>query len=284
MKISAVTVIYNPDFNVLANISTYVNSVEKLYIVDNSEVKNIQFLNKLKEYLHIEYIDIQGNKGIAHALNVGCNKAINDGYDWILTMDQDSAATPKMLENMFDYLDNVTNMDDISIIAPFHSNSYHTECKSNEPYSKVLAAMTSGNLLKLTNYKEIGPFKEDLFIDYVDNDYCLRSNRMGYKIIQVNNAILKHNLGELKQHRIFWKTFFSTNHSAIRRYYAFRNRIYIIKTYKRYFPEYCKLEKSRFLIDFIVVILYEKDKFQKIKMMLLGIKDALKNKYGKFND
>lgn len=28
-----------------------------------------------------------GNQGIAHALNVGAQKAIEDGADWLLTMD-----------------------------------------------------------------------------------------------------------------------------------------------------------------------------------------------------
>ena len=284
MKISAVVVLYNPDKNVLENISSYVDSVDSLYMVDNSEKKNDSLIVSLCENTKIVYCDNQGNQGIAHALNIGCNKAIDDGYDWILTMDQDSVVTPNMLDNMFNYLEYVTNMNHISIIAPFHSNPYHSESFSDETYSEILATMTSGNLLNLTNYKQIGPFREDLFIDYVDNEYCLRGRRKGYKVIQVNNAILKHNLGELKQHKVLWKRFYSTNHSSIRRYYAFRNRIYIIHEYKNDFRDYCKFEKSRFIVDIIIVILYEKEKLQKIKMMFLGIKDGLRNKYGKFND
>lgn len=283
-NISALVVLYDPDQNVIDNISSYFDSVDKIYAVDNSDEKNIVLVNKLQENLKFIYIDNQGNKGIAHALNVGCNKAISDGYEWILTMDQDSAATPNMLDNMLDYLAHAPNINNISIIAPFHANPYHTEYISNESYSEVLTTMTSGNLLNLTNYKQIGPFREELFIDYVDNEYCLRANTMGYKVIQVNNAILNHNLGELKQHKVLWKSFFSTNHSPIRRYYAFRNRIYIIKTYKYDFPKYCNFEKSRFIVDFIIVMLYEKQKLQKLKMMFLGIQDALKNKYGKCND
>lgn len=283
-KISAVVILYNPEICVLDNITTYVDNVDKLYIVDNSEQKNIFFIDKIKNYQNAHYIDNQGNQGIAHALNVGANKAIDDGYEWILTMDQDSVATPGMLDNMLDYFAHAADINHISIIAPFHANSYHPECTSNEPYSEVLSTMTSGNLLNLKLYEKIGPFIAELFIDYVDNEYCLRSKLKGCKVIQVNNAILKHNLGELKQHKILWKSFFSTNHSPIRRYYAFRNRIYIIKTYKYDFPEYCKMEKSRFFIDFFVILFYEKKKLQKFKMMALGIKDGLRNKYGKFND
>lgn len=284
LKIAAVVILYNPEDNVFNNIFSYINNIDILFIVDNSEEKNKNLISLLQENSKTVYIDNQGNQGIAHALNVGCNRAIDDGYDWILTMDQDSIVTPNMLDNMFKYFTYTNNMNNISIVAPFHSNPYHIENTSDDTYTEVLTTMTSGNLLNLTNYKQIGPFKEELFIDYVDNDYCLRSNRKGYKVIQVNNAILKHNLGDLKQHKVLWKRFYSTNHSPIRRYYAFRNRVNIIKTYKHDFPKYCNFEKSRFIVDFIIVVLYEKQKLQKFKMMFLGIRDALRNKYGKFND
>ncbi len=282
-SIAAVVVLYNPESNMLDNILSYINNAEILFVVDNSDKKNETIISVLQENPKIIYQDNKGNQGIAHALNVGCNKAIDHGYDWILTMDQDSSATPYMIEQMVDCLKHFRSMDNISIVTPFHASSYHVESTSTKPYTEVLAPMTSGNLLNLVVYKQIGPFREELFIDYVDNDYCLRSKTRGYEIIQVNNAILEHKLGDLKQHRILWKTFYSTNHSPIRRYYAFRNRIYMINTYKNDFPAYCKYERNRFFIDFIIVLLYEQKKLQKFKMMFLGIRDALRNKYGKFN-
>lgn len=282
-KIYGVVVLYNPESSVIDNVLSYNRELNALYIIDNSDVKNNKIVEKIKKLENCIYIDNHGNKGIAHALNVGAKLAIKNGAKWLLTMDQDSTAAPNMLDNMLDYLVHAPNIDNISIVAPFHSNPYHTEYISNEPYSEVLTTMTSGNLLNLKTYKEIGPFREELFIDYIDNEYCLRSKLKGCNVIQVNNAILKHNLGELKQHKVLWKRFYSTNHSPIRRYYAFRNRIYIIKTYKYYFPKYCNFEKSRFMVDFVIVILYEKQKLQKLKMMFFGIRDGLRNKYGKFN-
>lgn len=282
-SVAGVVVLYNPEDAVLANVNSYIDEIDLLYIVDNSDKKNDILIATLRTYKKIVYLDNQGNQGIAHALNVGCKMAIDHGYDWVLTMDQDSIVTNTMIDKMLEYLAHAPNKENISIVTPFHSNPYHPESTAREPYSEVLTTMTSGNLLNLANYKEIGPFREELFIDYVDSEYCLRGRFKGYKVIQINNATLKHNLGELRQHKLFWKTFYSTNHSPIRKYYAYRNRIYITKAYKNNFSEYCKFEQSRFFVDFVIILLLEKEKLQKIKMMFLGIKDGLRNKYGKFN-
>ncbi len=278
--ITAIIVLYNPDHSVMENIESYIDRVDKVYVVDNSEYKNNFLIKELQKNKKIKYIDNKGNRGIAHALNVGADNAIKDGYNLLLTMDQDSKVTSNMISYMLPFLDKNNN----AIVSPYHASQYISESLKGSDSSFVLTTMTSGNLLNLRLYKKIGPFREKLFIDYVDNEYCLRANKHGYKIVQVNNAILKHNLGNLRQHRILWKTFHSTNHSPIRRYYAFRNRIYMINTYKNDFPAYCKYERNRFFIDFIIVLIYEKEKLQKFKMMFLGIRDGLKNKYGKFHD
>ena len=85
MKICGVVVWYNPDK--VSNIKSYLNHLDKLYIVDNSNNNNFELTKNLGE---ITYIPLLCNKGIAYALNVGLKKALDEKYDFILTMDQDS--------------------------------------------------------------------------------------------------------------------------------------------------------------------------------------------------
>lgn len=40
----------------------------------------------------------------------------------------------------------------------------------------------------------------DLFIDSVNHEYCLRLQKNGYKVIQLNTAIFEHNLGNRTEH------------------------------------------------------------------------------------
>lgn len=279
--ISAVVVLYNPDKNVLQNIYSYIDVIDILYAVDNSDQKNSDLIASLLKHPKIHYIDNDGNRGIAQALNTGAIKAIEQGYAWLLTMDQDSRAHPAMLEHMIQYIHN-NQVDEISIVAPFHANIYHSNFPSKEAYTPVLTTMTSGNLLNLNVYNKIGGFLEELFIDYVDNEYCLRSHLHNYKIIQINQAILHHNLGDLKKHRLLWKDVYSTNHSPLRRYYIFRNRCKIISLYGTYFSKYNKYEISRFFVDIIIVLLYEQHKQAKLKMMLRGYMDCKRGIVGKY--
>lgn len=278
LKLAGVIVLYNPNQTVIENIESYIKDLDILFAIDNSEITNDTITAKIRAIPKVTYIYSGENKGIAHALNKGANKAIESGYEWLLTMDQDSSAHSNMVSDMVKYINN-----DISIITPFHANAYHQHSSSSEASSFILTTMTSGNLLNLSIYSKTKGFKEDFFIDYVDSEYCLQSHLMNHKIVQVNQSTLNHNLGALKRHQFLWKQFYSTNHSPIRRYYMTRNRLKIIKLYQKYFPEYCNFEKSRFFVDFIIVLLYEKQKLAKFRMMIRGYFDYKRNIFGKYN-
>lgn len=276
-KLCAVIILYNPDQNVINNISSYIYDLDKLYIIDNSDEKDIILVNKLKEYLNICYIDNHGNKGIAYALNVGCTAAIKNGYKWVLTFDQDSLVSLGMIEELLKYKAN-----NVAIISPFHADKYFPFNKTDTMIQEVLSVATSGNLLNLEIFEKIGRFEEKLFIDYVDIEYCLRANTSGYKILLVNNAILKHKLGEISQHEFLGKKFYTSNHNYLRRYYNARNRVYVYRKYS-FYHDYIKEDKKTFLKEVVKIVLFEKDKVKKVYYILLGLWDSMHQKFGKLN-
>ena len=89
-KIAAGIVTYNPDIDRLReNVEAVLPQVEYLYIIDNnsgnfSDWKNIFDENK------VGLTKLNLNVGIAKALNILMDKAGNDGYEWVLTLDDDS--------------------------------------------------------------------------------------------------------------------------------------------------------------------------------------------------
>jgi len=275
---AGVVVLYNPDEKVIQNIKTYRDVVDTLFVIDNSDTANKDLGAELTNTPKVNYIKMPHNMGIAAALNIACKKAIDNGFKWILTMDQDSSASTGMVEKLLAY----TTDDNIAIISPYHANRYSPLPDTDEKFSELISAMTSGNLLNLDLYRTIGPFAESLFIDFVDHDYCLCARRLGYKIIQVNDAILEHNLGNLRQHRFFMTSLYSTNHPPIRKYYIFRNRAFMIQKYKYDFPDFCKREFRRFFTDVLVVVCFEQDKVKKLKMMYKGVRDFLHGKTGAY--
>ena len=280
MKINGVVVLYNPEKSILENIHSYIDELEVLYIVDNSESKNNDLILELKKINKCQYIDNEGNKGIAHALNVGAKLAIENDADWLLTMDQDSKFMDDSLNILLNYIkQNICK--DIGILSPFHNITNNSNLAHETV--EVDTVMTSGNLLNLKAYIEIGGFLEKLFIDYVDNEYCLRLKVNDFKILQVENVFLKHSLGAMKSKKLFGKTIYYTNHNYMRRYYITRNSLYVWNIYQKEFANYVKNDKKRNFINIVKILFLEKEKYIKFRSILCGIIDFYKNTFGKFN-
>ncbi len=228
----------------------------------------------------IDYHFLGENKGIAYALNFACKNALKENFEWILTMDQDSKFEQNNLKEMFDKFLKIPNIDGIGIVSPVHQyieNKKYKNSTSGQLYKEIEATMTSGNLLNLEIWCKLNGFKEEFFIDEVDHEYCLRLKKYGFKVIQIKNVFLKHHLGRSRTYRFLWKKKVVTHHSPLRRYYITRNRLFMIKLY----PYLIKSYTENIVEDFFKILLYEKEKKLKIKMMFYGVSDYLKGKNGK---
>lgn len=178
------------------------------------------------------------------------------------------------------------NNSKIGIISPNvidENKGGPVEVMNNEvEYPTV--AITSGSLINVKIGIKIGGFLEKLFIDYVDHEFCLRLRLKGYEIIKLKDAKIYHTLGDIKVKSILGLKLTTTNHSALRRYYYFRNSIYVHKKYYKYYRRWCNKDIMRELRVLVGIVLFEKDKINKLKNIYMGINDGLKSKYGKFID
>ena len=279
--IASVVVLYNPESDVLKNIATYSGQVSKVYAVDNSDAPP-PFLDQLRQATNVEYIPLHKNRGISTALNVGAEKALSEGYTFLLCMDQDSTASPDMVPTLL--ADGPRDRADLGILSPFHSIAVQVAPPPGKPvYQNVLTVWTSGSLLNLNAYKQVGPFKEDYFIDFVDHEYCMRLNLAGYKIYKVNTAILKHNIGtDIQKKRLLWLELIASNHSPLRRYYITRNRLRLASEMGKWFPEFFWDDKKKMVAEVLTILFFEKERLKKISMMLQGIWDYTRNIKGKY--
>jgi rhamnosyltransferase len=235
-SIAGMIVLFQPAMVVLKNVMTYIDQVEKLYVLDNSTVYNQSLINQLKLIRKIEYINNGGNQGIAHALNRGCNRALADGFEWILTMDQDTSVPGDMIKSFLDFAGTRT-FENIGILCPSHSK---IPVENQEKFIEVKETITSANLLRLFAFKETGGFKEDLFIDYVDHEFCMRLRKKDFLIYESTNIKVIHELGELLTKVFFGRAFSITYHSPLRLYYIVRNGFAVSRMY----PENKDFKKS----------------------------------------
>ncbi|MDD2358072.1 MAG: glycosyltransferase family 2 protein [Thiovulaceae bacterium] len=277
MQIAGVLVLYHPDNNILLNIKSYIDSVDKLYVIDNSENKNNELTHQVKALSNkCIYIDNNGNQGIAQALNLGARLAIEDGASWLLTMDQDSQFNENNLDTMIEEIKDCSLEDNIVLLSPMHLQKEIDNYKMYYDY----ITMTSGNLIKLKVLQQLGGFEEKLFIDCVDTDYCLRIKQYGFKIKRFKNILLEHELGQKQTNRYF--TF--AQHNYIRSYYMMRNRLYLWNKYSDVYSDYIRYEKLITIKAIIKIILLESDKLKKLKMIYRGYRDYERNIFGKYNE
>ena len=285
-KVAAIIVSYNRDSNLFDSGNLLLNQVEKVIIVDNgSKEKYVKYIKSINED-KIEIILNKENLGIATALNIGVRKALENGYEWILTMDQDSKASPDMVKKMFNVYNSINReerKDILSIFPNFVDERIQSieENSNMNSYEYVDADITSGNLLRKEVFEKVGFFDDSLFIDLVDTDFCMRLNEKGIKMIKIRDAVLYHSLGESKTIKGILGSFNTSNHSALRRYYMTRNRFYIWEKYKGLNSFTLNRDKKLFKKEFVKIILGEKDKVNKIKMVLRGYKDYKKGIQGK---
>ncbi|MCU8456892.1 glycosyltransferase [Vibrio vulnificus] len=275
MKLMGVVVLYNPDRDVIYNIETYIDHVEKLFVVDNSDNKKHQYQRDIQELSDkIELIQLGENLGIATALNLGVNRCIENGASHALTMDQDSKFEK---HGFYNYVKKIEQDLEISQVG-----IYCTSVKYSNVVEYPKVAITSGNIISLESYQRVGGFEDKLFIDAVDYVYSFAVRTTGFKIKKFGDILLIHKLGEPKIVKFFnGKTLKFNTHSAVRRYYMTRNSLYFWKKYFWNDPVFMSKKMFMFSRNLLEIIAVSDNKAENIKHLIKGVYHFMIGKYGK---
>ena len=277
--VAATVILYNSPPGCAANLNTYRNQVQKLYIIDNSPTPTDWVMVNYKNDQAVIYQHFPQNFGIATALNTAAQLAISDGFTYLLTMDDDSQAPIDLVNNMLTYLATV-DAKSIGIVSPRHvlSTAMNQAIKSLKA-TPVLTTMTSGNLLNLRVYEQVGPFRDDLFIDVVDHEFDLRLNQSGYQLIELPALQLTHRLGEQK--RIYFTRLTYISHSPTRNYYLVRNSLVVAILYWQHYPFYLLTALLTIGIETAKAALFEDERLLRLQLIYKAITDGLWKRMGK---
>lgn len=272
--VGSCTVLYNPNESVLTNLNSYSNCVDVSVVVDNSDTKN-EISQSLKNDPNFIYIDMDGNKGIAAALNKGIEYLNSKNIDFALTMDQDSLFPTKYYPNILKLVNKYTT--DYSVIGL----NFNQDNGGLDEIIEVPYWITSGNFVNISDFMSVGGLMNELFIDYVDFELGYKFKKNGFKICYLKDFSLKHTIGNPIEIHLFGKTYYAMNHSPIRYYYRYRNAYYLYHFVDRQFfkKEYYK----EMIVNTLKMLIYEKNQKVKFSMIRKGIQDAKCKKMGKFN-
>jgi rhamnosyltransferase len=228
MNIAGVVILYHPDIQQLSeNIQTYLKGLKQLYVYDNSETKTPGIEEALfKLDPSIQYHYFSANEGIAKRLNQAIEQATLNQYDFLLTMDQDSSFKDGDFDQYTSYIQSST----YSNVAQFGVNCQPDFTIPKDQPEEALTLITSGSILNLSLTKNIGSFKEDFFIDFVDAEFSYRVIQNGYINLMFSNIALNHALGKLVEGRgvVNFKKTLRITHTPVRVYYIIRNGLYLL--------------------------------------------------------
>lgn len=289
VKICAIIVTYNIGKVFLENFNATKAQVDEVIIIDNNSTSPTKaMLSNLENQAKI--IHLKANKGLAYAQNIGIEFVINNNYKWALFLDHDSKIAPNMVYNL---LESYNKFQDpaIRLLAPNiveqnieHQTKYFQlinpykfvrKSLTNEEYINPLFVINSGSLIYVDTFREIGFFREDFFIDYIDIEFCLRLHKAGMKILLAKKAEIYHKLGDKTLHHFLGKKVITTNHNSLRRYYIFRNRSYLWRRYFTKMPAYIVFDLTASINDIVKIILFEKQKLTKLKNIIKGLSDSI---------
>jgi rhamnosyltransferase len=290
-KLCAIMVTYNPDAALERNIRAMLPQVDKLIIVDNGSALPIRaHIETIASSCAVQVIWNKENLGLATALNIGIRSAfVSDNFAWIATFDQDSRVAAGFRDAMLQAYLACPYRQSVGIIGPRHVEltenstaglSHHEE---HDRFREITAVMQSGTFLSTEALRSCGLFDDSFFIDYVDFELCLRIRKNGLRIIEAPNATIVHRLGNPSRHNRFGRTFTVCNHSALRRYYAARNRFRI---YFRYlFSDFAWICHDIWLWskELIKLVLFEEDRAKKLAYIARGGWDALRGRGGMYS-
>lgn len=283
MKIAAVVILYHPAKDAILNIKTYYDQVDKIFVFDNTE-KESAIKDELLKLSKVKFTQDFKNEGIAKRLNEACTMAIKEGYEWILTMDQDSNFSQQAISYYMDCFNTYVNKEKVAMFGTFRSREIIPnipECKPKE----VQDMITSGSLLNLSLFYEIGSFDELLFIDLVDNEYCARARIKKFSIISFSNIHLVHELGKQVYNSSIKSLFLIKKkkeiHSPLRCYYMYRNMFYIENKYKDIDRNFTKRVRKDVIARIKMNLLYGREISKIMKYLKAAKEDFKQNKMGR---
>ena len=272
--ITAGIVTFNPDLDRLKeNVNAILPQVDRVIIFDNGSENRESIEQEYQDRAAI--IKSEKNVGIAAALNGLMKKSEELGATWMISLDQDSVCSQNFCEQMRTYL---YKEDNFGIVAPVivDRNVGIVGHNPEKEYKSVRTCITSGAFTKVKVWQEIGGYDESMFIDSVDFEFCYRVRKAGYKVIQVRNVQLLHEIGNSEKRKFLFWTIDVKNHSAFRKYYIARNNVYY--PLKHHLWLRFIRGNIRNIELLATVILYENDKRIKIKKLISGWKNGLINK------
>lgn len=304
-RVDAVVVTYYPDLALLGGLlRALAPQVGRIHVVDNTPVGDTRLEIMLAESssIDVRLIRLGTNMGIAKALNEGINAARDCGATHVLLSDQDSLPAPDMVSALLRTWNELRTQGiqvgvvgptftDINtgLTSPFQASVPgkffygHLRPDVGRPVVEALTLITSGSLLPLAALDDVGPMREDFFIDHVDIEWCHRARARGWKLFGTGAATMFHRMGDasLRVWYFGWRQ--ESAYSPLRMYYRMRNFVSLCRSPA--IDARWKLRNAWYWLGFVYShAVFGPQKRGSVRMALRGLSDGLRGRLGPWRD
>ena len=197
----AVVVTYHPDEHLVRNLTRLLEQVDRVLIVDNTPGElDLPPLRRALMLAGVDIVRMGHNVGVASALNVVVREMKTGGFEWLLTLDQNTLLRSDHLALVHQAVEN-TVVPEVDLVGVNYEIAGQPMASEGEGAVETPAVITPGTLLRAACAHACGPFRDDYFIDSVDTEYSLRARRLGFSVWITERIGMEHGLGQVTTRR-----------------------------------------------------------------------------------
>jgi rhamnopyranosyl-N-acetylglucosaminyl-diphospho-decaprenol beta-1,3/1,4-galactofuranosyltransferase len=293
--VCAIVVTYNRQAllrECLAALAGQVPPVDQVLVVDNASTDGTRELLR-EAFPDLPVLALPRNVGGAGGFHAGMKWAYRQGFDWLWLMDDDGRPAPDCLARLLAH-----RRPNAALVPVQQDSSGHRYgialwqrrevdvtadiVERGQPFSADFLFRFVGPLINRTVVEQVGLPNEAFFIWFDDLEYALRfHSKTTVEIIAVPDAIFFHDFGgQSREVRLLGRRSLRNRQPAWKLYYGARNHLYTLIRTRRNLREILVFFRGeiRFVIGEIV---YEPDRWERVRMRLLGYRDGAIGRLGK---
>jgi len=200
---AVVVVTFEPDLALLAiNLTRLKAAAGPVVVFDNSDPGSVaEAVRAVCRAAGVGYLGGAGNVGVATAQNTAVKWLESAPVDRVVFLDQDSKVADDLiprLQQSYGDLKRVDPQAGVLGALPIREDgtAYPVPVLGRQGrFLRVDFAISSGSIVGLTELRGAGGFRDDLFIDLVDNELCWRMQRAGRASYVDPTVQLLHQVG-----------------------------------------------------------------------------------------
>ncbi|WP_136808440.1 glycosyltransferase family 2 protein [Desulfosediminicola flagellatus] len=268
---------------------------DQILIVDNASTDGTNEMLQSEGWSSsdkIELLRLSDNLGGAGGFSRGIQYAIDSGADFIWIMDDDAIPANDALQNLLEHASDDSHLYG-SLAVDGHALSWRLTHLDDQQKEKKELHYTSdvpvvaevqflpflGMMISKKLVEHIGLPDEEYFLAADDVEFCLRTQKAGFKVFVVGSSKLHHPAAEMYDLNLLVKKLSCLKLSPWKRYYDVRNRLLLSK--KHFGIGFYLKTIPGSIVRYIGSLIYEKNRGLQTKAFFAGMLDGLLGKKGR---